>query len=177
METVRGRLMRRGDLGRTAAALLVSSVLVGGCGFVDGIGSADRRQKPSATAIQREKEPVLERFPQFGGIASVQWDEVSLGKANSRAPGPTDYRLSGVAQLAKADVKRLKREYDWVPAEQSPAVLKSIKPLVPKGAVWKVSEEFTSTVTRAAYEADFYFDPVAGVMVFNSINAHVAPPA
>jgi hypothetical protein len=123
---------------------------------------------PTHSAIQRDKKPVLERFPKLGNVTDVAWDEVPLGSASSRIPGPTDYRFSGVAHLGKECVRRLQQDYDWAPAG-TPAVLGSIAPLVPEGAAWKVSEKFTSVVTDDLYTAEFHFDPRGGILVFDVV--------
>jgi hypothetical protein len=159
----------RADLGRIAAAVLLSLALVSGCG--SGVGdlsdSRSAANSPAPSAIQRDKKPVLELFPKLGNVADIEWDEVPLGSASSRIPGPTDYRLSGVAHFTKDDVRRLQQDYDWAPAKKPPAVLKSVAPMVPKGAAWKVSAEYTSVITGDMYTAKFHFDPEAGVVVFD----------
>ncbi|MFE4537580.1 hypothetical protein ACFRKB_21235 [Streptomyces scopuliridis] len=128
--------------------------------------------EPAAT-IERDKEPVLERFPEFGDITAVEWVTKVLGRP-SEMPGPTDFRVSGVAQLADADAERLQQEYDWVPAEEAPATLAGISSRVPEGVAWEVSKGFTSQVTGGTFEATFFLDPEAGVMVFDAVNPSVA---
>ncbi|MFJ8870438.1 hypothetical protein ACIRD6_32390 [Streptomyces sp. NPDC102473] len=125
--------------------------------------------------IERDKGPVLERFPEFGDVTAVEWVTKEFGRPSEMA-GPTDFRVSGVAQLAKADTERLQQEHDWVPAEEPPATLGGISPKVPRGVAWEVSESFTSQVTGGAFEATFFLDPKAGVMVFDAVNPSVANP-
>ncbi|MGI5493262.1 hypothetical protein [Microtetraspora malaysiensis] len=154
-----------------AAALLISIALVSGCGsgVVDFSGSRSAANPPTHSVVQRDKRPVLERFPKLGNITDIEWDEVPLGSASSRIPGPTDYRLSGVAHLTKEEVRHLQQDYDWEPAKKPPTVVESIAPFVPKGAAWKVSKKFTSVVTDDLYTATFHFDPQGQVVVFNVV--------
>ncbi|SEB99286.1 hypothetical protein [Streptomyces sp. TLI_105] len=148
--------------------------LVGGCGDVAGSRTGTASQQPPEAEVRTDREPVEKRFPQFGRFTGVEWAAAPLGQANSRVPGPTDVRLSGVATLAEADVRRLLKEYDWVPAAQPPAVLGSIVPEVPEGTEWRTSEEFTSEVTRGVYTGSFHLDPGAGTMVFDAVNPTAA---
>ncbi|MEU0398847.1 hypothetical protein ABZ318_01085 [Streptomyces sp. NPDC006197] len=169
--------MSPGGPRRTAVGVLVVLSLVGGCGDVTGsrTGTAPRQQRQSPEAeVRTDREPVEKRFPQFGRFTGVEWAATPLGQADSRVPGPTDVRLSGVATLARADVQRLLKEYDWVPAGQPPAVLGSIASEVPEGAAWRTSGEFTSEVTRDVYTGSFHLDPEAGVMVFDAVNPTAA---
>ncbi|WP_225802828.1 hypothetical protein [Streptomyces sp. NK15101] len=145
--------------------------LVGGCGGVTGPSARSASQQPPEAKVETDREPVEKRFPQFGRFTGVEWAAAPLGRADSRAPGPTDVRLSGVAALAKADVRRLVEEYDWAPAEEPPDVLGGIAPRVPAGTAWRTSREFTSEVTRGAYTGEFHLDPAAGLMVFDTVNA------
>ncbi|MFC0555748.1 hypothetical protein ACFFHJ_33090 [Planotetraspora thailandica] len=135
--------------------------------MVDSSGSRSAANRPTHSTIQRDKKPILERFPKLGNVTDIEWDEVPLGSASSRIPGPTDYRVSGVAHFAKEDVRRLQQDYDWAPAKKPPAVVESIAPFVPKGAAWKVNKEFTSEVTGDIYTARFHFDPQGGMIVFD----------
>ncbi|WP_369147706.1 hypothetical protein [Streptomyces sp. R44] len=159
-----------GDPRRTAVGVLLLVALVGGCAGAAEPPSRTASQQPPEVKVERDRKPVEERFPQFGNFTGVEWAAVPLGTADSRVPGPTDIRISGVATLAKADVQRLLKEYDWVAAEVPPDVLGGIAPKVPKGAEWRTSEEFTSEVTRNVYTGSFHLDPRAGVMVFDAVN-------
>ncbi|WP_274561532.1 hypothetical protein [Streptomyces spiramyceticus] len=172
------------DLRRTAAALLVSLTLISGCGSGMANSASSRNAASPSThsaekgqaegAIQRDKAPVLERFPQLGNITGVEWATAPLGSPTSDVPGPSDFRVSGVAHLAKEDLLLLQREYDWVPSAQPLGALESIAPLVLKGVAWKASEEFTSVVTGGGYTAAFHLDPDAGVVIFDAVNPEVA---
>ncbi|MEU2234862.1 hypothetical protein [Streptomyces vietnamensis] len=160
--------MSPGESRRTAAGVLLLIALVGGCA-----GAAEppaRTASQQAPEIERDRKPVERRFPQFGNFTGVAWAAAPLGVADSRVPGPTDVRMSGVVTLAKADVRRLLKEYHWAPAEELPDVLGSVAPRVPAGAAWRTSEAFTSAVTGEAYSASFHLDPVAGVMVFDAVD-------
>ncbi|MFI1654600.1 hypothetical protein ACH4ZU_06605 [Streptomyces sp. NPDC020472] len=145
--------------------------LVGGCGGATGPQARPASQRPPEAEVRTDRAPVERRFPQFGRFTGVEWAAAPLGHADSRVPGPTDVRLSGVATLAKADVERLLKEYRWVPAEEPPTVLGGIAPRVPEGAKWRTSEEFTSEVTRNVYTGEFHLDAAAGLMVFDAVNA------
>ncbi|MEV7236561.1 hypothetical protein AB0N06_22000 [Streptomyces sp. NPDC051020] len=140
-------------------------------------GSSARSPETAEPAqpIERDKEPVLERFPELGDITAVEWVTKDFGRPSEMA-GPTDFRVSGVAQLAKADAERLQQEHDWVPTGEAPATLAGISSRVPRGVAWKVSEGFTSQVTGGAFEATFFLDPEAGVMVFDAVSPSVAHP-
>lgn len=201
------------DPRRTAVGVLflLSTTLISGCGG-GADGPADGRpaptpssrpteQSPPQAEIRRDTAPVLRRFPQFGTVTGVEWASAPLGKAGSRVPGPTDYRLSGVATLAESDVRRLLKEYAWTPAAEPPDVLAIIAPSVPeeseaspaskasktpmastastastasKGIAWRTSEAFTSAVSGDVYSATFHLDPVTGTMVFDAVNPTVA---
>lgn len=177
--------MARGDVRRAygAVALVAALALITGCG--SGVADTASVRSPAGSSarspesaepeptIERDKEPVLERFPEFGDITSVEWVAKDFGKP-SRMAGPTDFRVSGVAQLADADAERLRKEHDWVPAEEAPATLAGISSRVPEGVAWEVSEGFTSQVTGGAFEATFFLDPETGVMVFDAVNPSVA---
>ncbi|MFE2556197.1 hypothetical protein ACFXGT_09195 [Streptomyces sp. NPDC059352] len=193
------------DPRRTAAGVLflLSTTLISGCGGADGPAdgrpattpsSRSTEQSPPKAEIRRDTAPILRRFPQFGTVTGVEWASAPLGKADSRVPGPTDYRLSGVATLAKADVRRLLEEYAWTPSAEPPDVLAIIAPGVPeesetskasktptgstastasKGIAWRSSEAFTSAVTGDVYSATFHLDPATGTMVFDAVNPTV----
>ncbi|WP_405860618.1 hypothetical protein OG361_36745 [Streptomyces sp. NBC_00090] len=191
------------DPRRTAAGVLflLSTTLISGCGGgADGpsdgrpataSSSRSTEQSTPQAEIRRDTAPILRRFPQFGTVTGVEWASAPLGKADSRVPGPTDYRLSGVATLAKADVRRLLKEYAWTPAAEPPDVLAIIAPGVPeesetskapktptgstasKRIAWRSSEAFTSAVTGDVYSATFHLDPVTGTMVFDAVNPTV----
>ncbi|MFJ1552019.1 hypothetical protein [Streptomyces sp. NPDC088246] len=165
--------------------LVAALALITGCG--SGVADTASVRSPAGSSarspetaeaeqtIERDKGPVLERFPEFGDIIAVEWVTKEFGRP-SEMPGPTDFRVSGVAQLAKADAERLQQEHDWVPADEAPATLEGISPKVPKGVAWQVSEGFTSEVTGGAFEGTFFLDPEAGVMVFDAVNPSVAHP-
>ncbi len=176
------------DARRTAVGALVLLCLISGCGTPAGSdGSGGGRvaaDAPSRSAeqsppveVRRDKGPVLRRFPQLGNITGVEWASAPLGSGSSRVPGPTDFRFSGVATLAKADVQRLQAAYDWVPDQTSPSVLEAIAPEVPAGTSWQTSEGFTSAVTGDVYPATFRLDPATGVMVFDAVNPNVVDGA
>ncbi|MFF8378488.1 hypothetical protein ACF07V_20445 [Streptomyces sp. NPDC015661] len=163
-----------GDPRRTAVGVLMVLSLVAGCGGVAEPPTRTASQQPPEAEVRTDRAPVEQRFPQFGRFTGVEWAAAPLGQADSRVPGPTDVRFSGVATLAEADVRRLLKEYDWVPAEKPPAVLGGIAPKVPGGTAWRTSEEFTSEVTRDVYTGEFHLDPAAGLMVFDTVNATAA---
>ncbi|MER5205531.1 hypothetical protein [Streptomyces sp. NPDC002825] len=75
-----------------------------------------------------------------------------------------------MATLAEADVRRLLKEYHWVPADEPPTVPGGITPKVPKGAEWRTSEEFSAEVTRNVHTASFPLDPRARIVVFAAVN-------
>ncbi|WP_190160374.1 hypothetical protein [Streptomyces litmocidini] len=150
--------------------VLVVLGLAGGCGGGTEPPARTASRQPPETEVRTDREPVEKRFPQFGRFTGVEWAAAPLGRADSRVPGPTDIRLSGVATLAKADVQRLLKEYRWVPAARPPVVLEGIAPEVPEGGEWRTSEEFTSEVTRDVHTGSFHLDPEAGTMVFDAVN-------
>ncbi|MGA5195290.1 hypothetical protein [Streptomyces exfoliatus] len=173
---------------RTAVGALFLLILISGCGTGTGSGASGggrvSADAPSRSAeqtppveVRRDRGPVLKRFPQLGNITGVEWASAPLGSGSSRVPGPTDFRLSGVATLAEADVRRLQAEYHWVPGQGSPAVLEVIAPKVPAGTSWQMSEGFTSAVTGDVYTATFRLDPATGVMVFDAVNPTVVDGA
>lgn len=150
--------MARGDVRRTrrGVMLIAAMALITGCG--SGVADTASVRSPAGSSarspetaeaeqtIERDKGPVLERFPEFGDITAVEWVTKEFGRPSEMA-GPTDFRVSGVAQLAKADAERLQQEHDWVPADEAPATLEGISSKVPKGVAWEVSGGFTSQVT------------------------------
>ncbi|MEV6246426.1 hypothetical protein AB0M38_09505 [Streptomyces sp. NPDC051742] len=185
-----GAMVARGfaDARRTAVGALLVLALISGCGTQGGSGGSDggrvAADAPSRSAeqnppveVRRDRDPVLRRFPQLGNITGVEWASAPLGSGSSRVPGPTDFRFSGVATLAKADVRRLQTEYDWVPGQTPPSVLEAIAPEVPAGTSWQMSEGFTSAVTGDVYTATFLLDPATGVMVFDAVNPNVVDGA
>lgn len=179
--------MARGDIRRTRRTVLLVAglALISGCGSsVADTASARNPSNPPARSteqedsepkIERDREAVLERFPELGDITGVEWVTKDFGRP-SEMPGPTDFRVSGAAQLSQPDAKRLQQEYEWVPAANLPTTLEGIASKVPGDVAWKVSEGFTFAVTSGAYEASFFLDPAAGVMVFDAVNPSVASP-
>ncbi|GGW85257.1 hypothetical protein GCM10010297_02490 [Streptomyces malachitofuscus] len=149
---------------RSAAALglVLTGVLVAGCGAVAGSTPSD--------GVRRDAKVVRQYFPELGDFEEVVWTGELLGDARSAVPGPSDFRVSGVIRLTSSDTRRLRSEYAWQNGPGRPDVLAGIRPHLPGQAAWRTSDEFTATVTEGRYTGSFHVDFQKHTLVFDARN-------
>lgn len=157
-----GPHMRAGHRSAPALGLVLTGVLVAGCG--GDAGSAPEH------GVRRDAKVVRQYFPELGDFEEVVWTGELLGDARSAVPGPSDFRISGMVRLSASDTRRLRSEYTWQNGPGRPDVLAGIRARLPGRADWKTSDEFTASVTEGGYAGSFHVDFQKNTLVFDARN-------
>jgi hypothetical protein len=158
---------------RPMTAVLTGLLLLTGCGDDRDAPRGAPAASSSVEAVRQDAGPVRARFPELGDFQDVRWQASVLGGTDSRVPGPTDVRMSGVVRLTPEKADYLRTAYRWEDAPAAPEVLGGVARRLPSGASWRISDEFGESLRNsAAMHVDF----ARNVVVFDARNpARVVP--
>lgn len=149
---------RRGALALGAATVLAACTASG--------------ESPDGDRIRTDSEPLERRFAALGPLSRARWLGLVLG-TDSRVsvPGPTDVRVVGFARLRAGRVAALVEASRWDFQPETPSGLpETLAEFMPEGARWVRSESFDHRMTGGTYPGEFYFDPVADRVCFDTTN-------
>ncbi|SHI25890.1 hypothetical protein SAMN05444521_6345 [Streptomyces sp. 3214.6] len=154
-------------------ALLIAAS-TGACGARQTASEVNGSSGPECL-VRKETAQIVNRFDEFGRIASASWCGVVLNSGKSRLPAPSDVRLVGILTPQEADVVRAISSdpaFDFRNASL-PSLPVKIKQLLPPGAKWIASDNFNSKVTQGEYVGSFYFDSAASRILFDCLSPPV----
>jgi hypothetical protein len=126
--------------------------------------------------VRTDPEPLESRFAAFGPLSGAHWLGTALG-TDSRisAPGPTDVRVVGTAQLRAGAVAAITGTPQWSFQPETPSQLpQELAEFMPKGARWLRSDSFDREMTGGTYPGRFYLDPGTDTVYFDTINPSVS---
>ncbi|MGR7002020.1 hypothetical protein ACU686_35055 [Yinghuangia aomiensis] len=122
--------------------------------------------------IRTDRAPIETRFPELGTLAEVTWIGSTWGFVPGRVdvPGPSDFRVVGVAKLSPGDLDRLTGRYAWATCDISPQnVPKPLAAAVGASGTWCEDPAMASKADEAA-SWSFLLDKTRGVVYFDSTN-------
>ncbi|WP_053762645.1 hypothetical protein [Streptomyces sp. AS58] len=132
-----------------------------------------KAEASKALEIHTDTEPLAERLPKLGRIVSAHWQQETPG-GDSRVPGPTDYRVSALMQLAPGSVADLTASTQMQPATVGPApqgisIPAELSEFAPPGAQWVHSGVLDKSLVRAD-SAQLYLDPASDTVYLSATN-------
>jgi hypothetical protein len=122
--------------------------------------------------VRTDVEPLERRFTAFGPLSDAHWLGTALGQdARGSAPGPTDVRVVGTAQLRAGVGAAIVGAPQWHFRPDQPGPLpEELASFMPKSARWVRSESFDEEVTGGAYPGAFYLRIDADQVYFDTTN-------
>ncbi|MFI9102312.1 hypothetical protein ACIGXA_17485 [Streptomyces fildesensis] len=126
--------------------------------------------------VRSDTEPLERRFTALGPLTDAHWLGFALGEQSRvPAPGPTDIRVVGFAQLRHGAGAAIIAAGDRDFRPEAPAPLPGpLADFMPQGANWVRSPSFDGEVTRDNYPGAFYLDPASDRVCFDTVNPSVA---
>ncbi|MCM2430548.1 hypothetical protein [Streptomyces sp. RKAG337] len=157
--------------GRRGVLLLGMVAALAACGST--------AEKADGDNVRSDTEPLERRFPAFGPLSDAHWLGFALGEQSRvPAPGPTDIRVVGFAQLrhgaGAAIIAAGERHFQ----PEAPGPLPGpLADFTPQGANWVRSASFDVEMTRDNYPGAFYLDPASDRVCFDTMNPSAATDA
>ncbi|MET9663005.1 hypothetical protein [Streptomyces sp. NPDC006510] len=157
-----------------ASALLLAATVVTGCAAEP---VADTKAEASKNpAIRTDTAPLARRLPTLGRIVSAHWQQEAPG-ADSRVPGPTDYFVSALMELAPGSVAALTASTKLQPAvlgaeSENTAIPAELAEFAPAGAQWVHSNTLDESLVRAD-SAKLYFDLASDTVYLSAVNVRL----
>lgn len=93
-------------------------------------------------------------FPSLEGVTEIEWEQVTLGSGNDRAPGPADYKFQGYIVLSDDAAQKYASSYDF--AEAKPDV--TFENIKEREGNWKYSEDFCKDMIPEYYLGSVWID-------------------
>ncbi|GAA2192706.1 hypothetical protein [Micromonospora lupini] len=159
------------------AGLLATTLVIALAGCSDSApdeGPPDRTASATPAPVRTDRDPIAERFPRLGNFIDVHWQTAPAG-ADSRVtvPGPTDTRIEALVVLRPDTIATTIKGYEWQPAPPGweASVSTELRPFLPTGGTWQVSEKYAEDVRTAQYGGTVYLDAGSGTVFLRVIDS------
>ncbi|WP_033216525.1 hypothetical protein [Kitasatospora phosalacinea] len=129
--------------------------------------------KPQAAEVRTDAQLLAKCVTLPAEADGVHWTYRTLGTANPRVPGPTDYGLDGIAHLSDGEAARLHDTGTWTPApatHQPPAELTAL--LDHPVGTWLRTPALDDDSSSST--PHFLLDPGTNTLYFWAVNPHCA---
>ncbi|WFE53619.1 hypothetical protein [Micromonospora sp. WMMD1155] len=159
------------------AGLLATALVVTLAGCSDSTGNDEptgRATSVSPAPVRTDRDPIVKRFPRLGDFVEAHWQAASAGGGSrSSVPGPTDTRIEALVVLRPDTLATTLKEYEWQPAppDWDAPLSAELRPFLPNGGTWQVSEQFTKDVRTAQYNGTAYLDAGSGTVFLRVIDS------
>ncbi|MFJ9950352.1 hypothetical protein [Kitasatospora sp. NPDC091207] len=167
---------RRKALVVASVVLLPATVATGCDGGHAATGATAEASK--APEVHTDAEPLAGAVPKLGRIVEAHWQEEVLGVSDSRAIGPTDYRVSALLQLGPGAVAALTESMQMTAVvvgdgPERVAIPAGLAGFVPAGVRWLHSGDLDRSLVRAD-SGELYFDLASDTAYLSAVNLHAA---
>lgn len=109
-------------------------------------GNSNMNGVNSQKKIRTDIDSILNMFPNIGEIRACKWEVEQLGSSeNMNIPGPSNYIIRGIIELADEQLKAYSEDYQW---EETDVVFKTLyidKDSL-KASTWLYSEPFEEII-------------------------------
>ncbi|MET8280302.1 hypothetical protein [Micromonospora sp. NPDC005174] len=134
----------------------------------------DRTVSASPTPVQTDRDPIAKRFPRLGDFVEAHWQAATAGgESRVSVPGPTDTQIEALVVLRPDTIATILKGYEWQPAPPGWEVSLSaeLRPFLPTGGTWQVSEKYAEDVRTAQYNGTVYLDAGSGTVFLRVIDS------
>lgn len=134
----------------------------------------DRTASVSPTPVRTDREPIAKRFPRLGDFVEAHWQAATAGGGSRvTVPGPTDTQIEALVVLRPDTIAAVLKGYEWqpVPPGWEASLGTELRPFLPTGGTWQVSEKYAEDVQSAQYNGTVYLDAGSGTVFLRVIDS------
>ncbi|MFI5929579.1 hypothetical protein ACIA3K_26895 [Micromonospora sp. NPDC051543] len=159
------------------AGLVATTLVVALAGCSDNARNddpPDRTASVSPTPVQTDREPITKRFPRLGDFVEAHWKAATAGgESRVTVPGPTDTQIEALVVLRPDTIATILKGYEWQPAPPGweASLSAELRPFLPTGGTWQVSEKYAEEVQTAQYNGTVYLDAGSGTVFLRVIDS------
>jgi hypothetical protein len=112
-------------------------------------------------------------FPHIGHESDTElhWVGAAAGGDTGGVPGPTDVHIQALAVLPSDALASGASRYEWKPAPSGwdTKVSPGLRPFLPAGGTWQVSEPFAADLRTTRYNGSVYLESSSGTVFLDVI--------
>lgn len=156
-------------VGRTVVWSVTALVFVPAAAGCAG-NAPGAKPEPKAAVVSNDADRLAKCIRLPGKTRRVSWITHPLGTPDARAPGPTDYKLQGIAWLANGEATRLRGIGTW--RLQSPEIPlpKELDSLLDRRGSWVRSGDLEEDGVEGS--PHFLLNLDANALYFWAVNPH-----
>ncbi|MEV0217779.1 hypothetical protein [Micromonospora sp. NPDC050695] len=158
------------------AGLLATALVLALAGCSDNAPDDEptgRTTSVSPAPVRTDRDPIAKRFPRLGEFVETHWQASAAGADTRGVTGPTDTRIEALVVLRPDTLATIIKGYEWQPAPPNwdAPLSAELRPFLPTGGTWQVSEQFAKDVRTAQYNGTVYLDAGSGTVFLRVIDS------